>query len=255
MSVTKKILAGLVVSLCVSSLAQAQLVSVDFNTTAASDPVNSTTLNATTSGGTWTVNSLEESIYLESTITPGNMALQTDRGSYDFDLDFTSAAALSGTTVSWNWQLVRKVSGNADGNRRNNMSLFDSTGDELLNVYIANTTSGSGGLGVFVSGTGLVASGLSKGNADTYVEADMHDFELVLGASGFDVWLNGSKLNATTIAYNAVVTDLDTIQLWGSGNDAGGQIDNLVIAVPEPGTSAMLAGLLGLSYVLLRRRQ
>lgn len=73
------------------------------------------------------------------------------------------------------------------------------------------------------------------------------------GGSGSAVW------DTYTISLSSL-SDLGVgstrnfrLYLEGTGNET--QMDNLVLAVPEPSSYALLTGMLGLTWVMLRRRQ
>ena len=71
--------------------------------------------------------------------------------------------------------------------------------------------------------------------------------------TNYTLTVGGSSFTSLTLAGGA--TAIDTIRVFnetsGSGNDV---LFNNFVVVPEPGSFALLAGLLGLSFVALRRR-
>jgi hypothetical protein len=109
----------------------------------------------------------------------------------------------------------------------------------------------------------VIADGTGTYETPTYTETPgtYFNLEIVLhyGAQDFDIYENGSKLNATPLPFANAATeftdaDLTSYQALGASDFSGdGYFDNYVVTyVPEPTSVALIAGVISLG--LIRRR-
>ena len=144
-----------------------------------------------------------------------------------------------------------------------------STGNYNWSFDILDYVAGGGGFATSYSlyeGNGAVSVRLGAANAPTTV----YPIEDPLGAPTFDqigtgtaFTGNGSHSIAFTLTeagsagdYLALTWFLGETANQSGQNSVNFSIDNiLVTAVPEPGTYALIGGLLALSYVMVRRRR
>ena len=129
----------------------------------------------------------------------------------------------------------------------------------LAGAYgIGFSTAGSnGGLGGgdylgFNNDAGTV-TGLSLAQEDAVVGATPQTMSMTVTASSWSYSLNGATATEGTHTFDTSRSYVWTSHAHRNGNAA---FDNITLtAIPEPGTYALLAGMTGLVYVMLRRRR
>jgi len=221
-------------------------------------PVTQPLLQEGTDVGTWTVNSAGNAEFLRNTAAAGDTVFKPDQGSPDFTLTAQSPGALGLTTVSFDFALRRFNAGTQD--RDPFITGFDSGGNELFTITVAATGGAIQRRLGFVSGGSTTYLGSVDDIERLTDDADadfstLNTVTLELGASSFDIILDGTEL-ASGIAYETLgVTTFESLQFTGD-SPAGYYVDNILATtvVPEPSSTLLLAGSLGLLTVRRRRR-
>lgn len=107
---------------------------------------------------------------------------------------------------------------------------------------------------------GFSGSGVNLKDGSTPVAGDTNSIVSIVGSAGPNIGTFSQSFNIASYAGIDDITDVSYIlAVFASDNDLSGgaiSIDNLSITavVPEPGTYALLAGLTGLVFVMVRRR-
>jgi len=163
-------------------------------------------LNSATAGGTWTFNTIgggaSEGVKSYSDAASDKQFQLDDAASVnlDYDLDFGSAVALNGTQVlSMDMALRRVASGSYSGSWK--IGFYDSTGKLLFTIGLdGNTARDASKIFINTASASNPTDGLTGttntyisyiGAASTIATTDMTDFGIALGATGFDVSVNG----------------------------------------------------------------
>lgn len=138
-----------------------------------------------------------------------------------------------------------------------------------VSFEVTNFTAGTDSAAIFqvYAANGVDASNIASldlhGAESLSTTADASTGTASIGQIGSNQTITGStnatpSIESVTFAYNG--TDQYIALVFANLNGATGTgntltIDNLTVSVPEPGTYALLAGLTGLAFVMLRRRQ
>ncbi len=256
------------VLICAAPASAAAILSADFNACSNQGAGNVTkaNLDTGTTGGTWTINHVEDSLINRSTTDAGDKALAGDRGPYDFDLTISGTAPALSTglvEVSLDWQIVRTL--NTANVKKNYFTGYDSSSNKVFELIFTTdgTSNNAKGRLKYVDQSGAehtLQNGLPavNGNPGQFVINNLTDVRLDLGATTMDIYVN-DVIKANDVAYRtAGVSDLKSFSLVGSGpgndtnTDAGAWYDNIEV-VPEPATLGLLV--LGGGALQARRRR
>ncbi len=241
------------------------IVAIDFE--ASSNGVaTAANLNAGTTGATWSVNNIDDSIVRTG---GGNRVFNPDNGPYDYSLSGFAAAPLAATTLSYDTYLQRTT--NNTNAKKNFLTGFDSGGDEVFRLVLQ--TDGTNGGGATKKGrlsyvdasnteTHLI-SGLNSQNDSGYTNDELNNVRLEFNESGYDIYLDDALL-AAGAGNRSPAANLDGLAELSftslpEGGSAGAFYDNFSIdveRVPEPSTIVVwLVSMSALGFVGWRRRR
>jgi hypothetical protein len=179
-------------------------VSVDFNNSSNQSVSNLTAanLNASTSGATWTLNTIADSIVGEASTTTSDKALALDRIGYDFDLVLDTPTDFSATNYlfSIDSQIVRTIY--LADTKINRITAYDSLGEAIFELLLMTDGGGNDGLQgrlAYIDASGVtqyLASDLpSVGSTPTTFEANsLTNCTIQLSAKGLKFAVNGNAL-------------------------------------------------------------
>lgn len=245
------------------------ILSADFEASATgTGSFNAATLDSGTIGGNWTVGAAEES---QVRSEGGNKALNLDRGPYNLDLDFDSAAPLDILTLSYDSYIQRTI---ANPNAKKNFLIGkDSDGDEVFKLVLTTdgTNSASKGRLRYVDSGGNehdVIDSLRAENGNGFDSSDLQSFRLEFKAADYDIYVK-DVFRVTAPYRNAVgsgagqIDNLDKLSFVGSGtgggSDSGVFYDNIAVSqtVPEPSSLVLWSalGIMGLAGSRRRKRK
>lgn len=225
-------------------------------------PTSAANLNAGTSGATWVANTVEETQVRSGS---GNRVFNPDNGAYDWDLTFASTTTLDGLVFSYDAYQQRL--GNGANQKKNIITGYDSDGDEIFQVLLADdNTGGNSNSGRFAyvnaGGTQInLQDGLSSQGDSGFFNDRLQSFRLEFNATGFEIFVEGASVIGNAEYRNAVGTGVGEISNLAmisftsepTSSSAGAFYDNFMLeTIPEP-SAVMLVALGGL--LLLRRRR
>lgn len=137
-------------------------------------------------------------------------------------------------------------------------NLGTSTVDAGVNLSGGGTNGANFGLAFMdpigaASDTGIALNTVAYTTLTTTITktATLNEFTVTGSLGGFDL---GSTTITDAGLYSAA-TVYTLVFFAGQSNTGGIGLDNLTVAVPEPGTYALLAGMLALGAVMIRRRR
>jgi hypothetical protein len=247
---------GMVLALAPVSSDAANIFTADFegSSEASADAAN---LNLGTVGATWTVNDLQEANVTNDDVTnSANQIFNPDNGTYDFDINFTSTP-LVGSEFSYD-AYQQRSNGNVPGKRANFITGYDSDGDEVFQVILAD---GAAATSVtpersrysYVNSAGTlvtVTDGLYTSGGGAYEDGHFASFRLEFNATDYEIFIGNVSILANAEYRNAVGTgpgeinglatirfDTDYRGITGllDGDARGAFYDNLSLeGVPPP---------------------
>jgi hypothetical protein len=204
-------IAGLVLALVPA--AQAGIVfTADFegSAEASADAAN---LNLGSTGATWTVNDLQEANVTNDDVTnSANQIFNPDNGTYDFDINFTSTP-LVGSEFSYD-AYQQRSNGNVPGKRANFITGYDSDGDEVFQVILADgpaatSTTPERSRYSYVNSAGTlvtVTDGLYTSGGGAYEDGHFASFRLEFNATDYEIFIGNVSILANAEYRNAVGT-------------------------------------------------
>lgn len=261
------------------------LFQADFNGTTVTDTgggeflaqITKANLDAGTATGSWTVNATQASPGTNSAfksiqgVGGANVTNKALRFGINLEGAGTSpiltANMLSSTTVaagqitvSFNYANATTDAGGGRtfflrGVGTDNLTLFELAFKSDAGHTRLAYRDGTSTINLLGSASDLVNStGSSDGGPGDYDDTIMKQIDVVIGSSTFDVFLAGTKLNTSGLAFkDAGATGINRLEFVSSTAWTGGWFDNMsVTQIPEP--SAALLGGLGLIALLRRRR-
>ncbi|MCF7818552.1 MAG: hypothetical protein K9M54_11795 [Kiritimatiellales bacterium] len=219
-------------AMMVAGMAQATVETnffADFTGSQAS-PLTATALDNGTAVGSW----IRTTVGTTSTATNGAIRLDTNSNGYDYTAALGSVADSSAGTVTLSYDIRNIRSAVSIGGKASEVLVKDAGGDVLVNLRISSTNSGANTeLAIdTTSGFSPLSTNLwpTYSNTNTEPPTDWDHVEVVMGASGVDVYLN-SALVGTNIAYrNTLNQDITDLQFFGTGtSQSGAWYDNVMV--------------------------